>query len=72
MECINYSPENIRKYLEVFEEFGRVANLTIAKDKSTIALSKELEAEEYDSLRKMDISRKNIIGKGGRFIMLGQ
>ena len=39
--CINYSPENIRKYLEVFEEFGRVANLTIAMDKSTIALSKE-------------------------------
>ena len=62
--CIDYSPENIRKYLEVFEEFGRVANLTIAKDKSTIALSKELGVEEYDLLRKMGFSRENIIGKG--------
>ena len=65
-------PSECHNVLGGFYEFSPVANLTIARDKPTVAISKYIEVEERTYLMEMGFSKKKILGRGGRFILLGQ
>ena len=57
--CMNFTPQNVMNYMEVLDKFSLVANLTIERAKSTVAISKNLEKEEREFLLGMDFSNEN-------------
>ena len=70
--CIRYNSENIREYMGIFEDFGQMANLTIERAKSLVAISKVLIDDEKEELTNIGFSNDRIIEEGGRFIFLGK
>ncbi len=56
----------------MLENIGQVANLTIERAKSVVAISKVVNDNERNELIEMGFTGDKIIGEGGRFIFLGQ